>query len=775
MTTIFTGRCYRISFLTDRLVRFEYQANGRFEDQYTTSVQNRDFPAVKVEAQHTGKGVELDTEYLHIVYDEQPFCPNGLLICVKGRVSAFHSVWRYGEAFATLGGTARTLDGADGEIPVENGFISRSGFSVLDDSQSMLLTQDGRFVPRTESETDFYFFGYGHDYQQCLRDYYRLSGAVPMLPRYALGNWWSRFHEYTEESYLALMERFRREKVPLSVAVIDMDWHLTDVPYGSGWTGYTWNRALFPHPRRFLAALHERGMHVTLNLHPAGGVEPHEEAYAAMCAALGRNPESRQHIDFDAADEAFWRAYFKCLHHPLEAEGVDFWWIDWQQGTQSAVKGLDPLWVLNEKHYRDSRRNGKRGLILSRYAGPGSHRTPLGFSGDTLMTWASLDFQPAFTAMAANAGYPWWSHDIGGHMQGIRSDEMSVRWVQLGVFSPIMRLHSGKLRFAGKEPWSYGGEAEAVMKAYLRLRHRLIPYLYSAAERTHRLGEALVRPLYHCWPEREEAYQARNQYLFGPSLMVCPITTPMNEALKMAGVKAWLPEGIWFDFTTGQIYTGDRMLTIWRGLGDYPVFAPAGAIVPLADTMNANENPAEMTLRVFGGKSGAYELFEDDGVSLDCEPVWTHLSFDWEKGRLQMDVEGERAHLPETRTWHVELIGVALTKVSAGGKMLPCAYDTTRNALCFTLRTHRDDRRAQCAFDSMRLAQDDWLARAAQRLQTAQTDNNEKEMIWGLLNRKGNTPSVLGTMNAGCKTPALVHCLAEVLFAQDGTEGDSKR
>ena len=766
MMTTFTGNGYRITFLTSRLVRMEYQEDNRFEDELTTCVRCRDFPEVEVACHRSAQGLELDTEHLHIVYNEGPFSSCGLSVSVKGGLTVYHSTWRYGEKFATLGGTARTLDEADGRIPMGDGVIAWQGFSVLDDSASMLLTEDGRFIPRKVKGIDLYFFGYGHDYGQCMKDYHRLTGAVPMLPRYALGNWWSRYHEYTEESYLALMERFEQAGIPLSVAVIDMDWHLTDVPYGSGWTGYTWNRDLFPEPRRFLEALRQRGMRTTLNLHPAGGVAPHEAAYERFCAAVGRDPQQKQIIDFDPADEEFMQAYFEHLHHPLEEDGVDFWWIDWQQGAVCSVEGLDPLWVLNEQHYRDSQRHGKRGLILSRYAGPGSHRCPVGFSGDTIMSWESLQFQPEFTATAANIGYPWWSHDIGGHMRGIRSDELSVRWLQFGVFSPIMRLHSSKMNFASKEPWAYGGEAEHIMIEYLRLRHRLIPYIYTAAERTHRLGEALVRPVYYRYPEAHEAYQVPNQYLFGQSLMVCPITQPMGQALQMACVTAWLPEGHWFDFETGQIYTGGRMLRIWRNLKEYPVLAQEGAIIPMADELRADKNPAELTLRVYAGSDGHFDMYEDDGILLDGKHVVTHIQLDWQNRNLHLCAEGAVNLLPEMRIWHVECIGFADTQVSMDGNVLPAQYDASRNALCFSF-ANQPGQTAVITFAEAKIASDNWLARAEKILHQAQTSNEEKERIWHLLNKSWRSASVLGTLQAICTTPGLVECLTEVMFAQD--------
>ena len=197
--------------------------------------------------------------------------------------------------------------------------------------------------PRQGERIDLYFFGYGRDYQACLRDFYHLTGPAPMLPRYALGNWWSRFHRYDEAEYKALMERFEAEQVPFSVAVIDMDWHLVDVDpkYGSGWTGYTWNKELFPDPAEFMAWLHRHGLRVTLNVHPADGVRPFEEAYRPMAEALGKDWQKEEPVEFDVTDPRFMDAYFKYLHHPNEQAGVDFWWLDWQQGTRTRIPGLD--------------------------------------------------------------------------------------------------------------------------------------------------------------------------------------------------------------------------------------------------------------------------------------------------------------------------------------------------------------------------------------------------------------------------------------------------
>ena len=356
----------------------------------------------------------------------------------------------------------------------------------------------------------------------------RSRGIRRCCPRFALGNWWSRYHPYTAQEYIELMTRFESEGIPFSVSVLDMDWHVVDVDpsYGSGWTGYSWNRALFPDPEQLLGWLHEHGLRVTLNVHPADGVRAFEDVYPEMAKALGLDPTLGDPIAFDVTDQEFLVAYFEVLHRSLERDGVDFWWIDWQSGSHSRTAGIDPLWMLNHFHFLDNARDGKRPLTFSRYAGPGSHRYPVGFSGDTLVTWASLDFQPYFTATASNIGYGWWSHDIGGHMFGVKDDELATRWVQLGVFSPVLRLHSGLSPFNTKEPWRFSAEAQDVMTRSLRLRHRLLPYLHTMNHRAAREGAPLVQPMYWSHPASAEAYEVPNQFMFGSELLVAPITAP---------------------------------------------------------------------------------------------------------------------------------------------------------------------------------------------------------------------------------------------------------
>jgi len=544
---VVVGKNFRFTVLTDRLIRMEYSSSCRFEDRASQFVFYRDLEPVEYTVRRSDGNLIIQTEKLILQYREgEAFHRDSLWIKLKEEPA---SQWNFGDDFEDLKGTARTLDLVDAGCELGRGVCSRFGFSVLDDSDTMVLGEDGWVELRNENSLDLYFFGYGYDYLEAVKAFYRISGMPPMLPSYALGNWWSRYHQYTEKEYLDLMDRFQKEDVPFSVAVIDMDWHVVSIPeeqketeelFRSGWTGYTWNTELFPDYKRFLKELQKRNLKTSLNLHPAQGVRKHESMYRQAALAAGIDPESGERVPFDILSSKAMANYFDILHHPYEEDGVDFWWMDWQQGTdywwvhernengvmKDPREKLDPLWMLNHLHILDISRNGKRPMFFSRFSGPGSHRYPVGFSGDTRISWDALAFQPYFTATSSNVGYCWWSHDIGGHMTGYRDDELTVRWVQLGVFSPINRLHSSNDDLYQKEPWCYGLEAEKIISQYLRLRHSLYPYLYTMNYRCHTEGIPLICPMYYAYPKRSEAYEVKNQYLFGSELMVAPITEP---------------------------------------------------------------------------------------------------------------------------------------------------------------------------------------------------------------------------------------------------------
>ncbi len=710
-TTTLQGEHWRIGLITESLIRLEWSDSGEFEDRATLMAVDRAFLPSGAVDYTTGERdgmLVVETPALRLTYDRKPFSKEGLTIVVKGVPDSQFNTWHYGDdPKGNLGGTARTLDEADGAIPLGQGVISRDGWAVLDDSASNVFVTadaDGNLpdgvvayggigvAPRDHRETDIYFFGYGRRYREAVHDFQKLSGPAPLLPRYALGNWWSRYYRYSEEEYLDLMDRFKREGIPFTTSVIDMDWHLVDdvdPKYGSGWTGYTWNPKLFPDPKRFLDGLHERGLRTTVNIHPRDGIRAFEKPYAKAAATVGVDAEAQEPVEFDLTNPKFVQAYFD-MHHDLEADGIDFWWIDWQQGGVTRQPGLDPLWVLNHMHYCDSARDGRWPLTFSRFAGPGSQRYPVGFSGDTVITWKSLKFQPYFTSTASNIGYGWWSHDIGGHMFGYRDEELEARWYQLGAFSPINRLHSSCSPFSGKEPWNFHEPVRSAMVDVLRLRQALMPYLYTMNWRAAVDGDPIVEPMYWANPNLGESYEVPDEFRFGTELVVAPVVDPMDNASMRGKADAWLPQGDWFDFFDGRRYTAadpaGRRLAVWRTIDRIPVFAKAGGIVPMqSDPLSdMTVNPRALDVVVFPGADGSFAMREDSGefhdvcadaaAAQEAATAVTAMTWQWDDGRSpQFVIEaptGNTSVVPERRDWTLIFRGVARSamQVIVGGE-----------------------------------------------------------------------------------------------------------
>ncbi len=729
------GDKYRISILTDRLIRLEYSESGEFEDRLTMMVANRDLKCAAASVRRESGFLIVETGELLLKYNEEEFSSYGLSVELKNFGTCWHYSHEYTNSGRNMRGTARTLDEKDGGCSLEAGIFGRDGYAIINDSLSPVIVydddnRDGKFVQRKNGNLDLYFFGYGKDFYGGLKDFYALCGKTPMIPRYALGNWWSRYYKYTEESYNKVLENFEKEQIPLAVAVIDMDWHVTEVDprYGTGWTGYTWNRDMFPDYKRFLKHLHDCGLSVTLNLHPADGVRAFEDMYKEVAQSMGVDPESEATVEFDFEDKAFRDAYFDKIMHPYEKDGVDFWWIDWQQGTGRKAEDVDPLILLNHYHYKDQEGRNIRPMIFSRYAGPGSHRYPIGFSGDTVCTWRSLDFQPFFTSTASNIGYGWWSHDIGGHMMGDKNNERLIRWIQYGVFSPVMRLHSTSSAFFNKEPWTVDEPYHAVMQDFLRLRHRLIPYLYTENYRAYKEDKPLIRPMYYDNADCEEAYSVGTEYGFGENLLVGAITAPADEGLKLGCVNMLIPEGRYADVLTGRVYRGGKRRKLYRDITTIPVLMKEGGILPLAadDRRNTTANPDRMEIVVVAGADGCYKLYEDDGSSMDYlggKFVTTLFEVSFDGDTLKFTVgpaEGDLSLIPGKRDYKVRVLGA----VSSEGE-----------EIAFELKDVDASKGSFAEISGIKLAGNDHKSEVFKLLDRAWISNMVKDRVYDALNR----------------------------------------
>jgi len=711
----------RFTVFTPELIRMEWAADGKFEDHASFVFLNRRLPVPNYSHDVTGRGSKLilKTDALTLTYvrkGDGRFTSDDLTISLS--VDGRPVVWRPGTIDPqNLKGTTRTLDGALGDKtkePIGNGFVSRTGWAVEDDSTRPLFdSADFRFpqgekspwpwvIERPAGERqDLYFFGYGHNYKKALGDYVRVAGRIPLPPRFAFGAWWSRYWAYSDQEIEEIIRAFRENDTPLDVFVIDMDWHINreqleakgekdQAGESLGWTGYTWNKLLFPDPTQFLQSLHTSGLKTSLNLHPASGIQPWEAVYPAMAKAMGIDPETKKYVPFDPTNKLWATNYFNLVLHPLEKEGIDFWWLDWQQEPDTKMPGVNNTWWLNYLHFTDQEREGKRPLLFHRWGGLGNHRYQIGFSGDTISVWDSLAFQPWFTATAANVGYAYWSHDIGGHMPGAVDPELYTRWVQFGAFSPVLRTHTTKNPDSERRIWAYPEPYSSILRSAFQLRYAMQPYIYTEARKTYDTGVAFFRPLYYDWPEADEAYTSKNEYLFGDQMLVSPVVAPADKTSGLATEHVWLPQGEWIEWPSGKRFTGPTSLDRSFSIDQIPVYVKAGAIVPMQPPMlHSGQKPVDpLIINVWplaSGKTSSYSVYEDSGVAEDYQRgvfARTPINAAQTGDTLRVEigpVEGAYPGMLKTRSYQLRLPadwppasitvnGVAVKQADAAGK-----------------------------------------------------------------------------------------------------------
>ncbi len=694
----------RFTVVSDGAVRMEYAPDGRFIDAKSFVAVEREYPVADYRVKK-GAWIEVATPKMILRYKKNsgPFSAENLSIrSPKGAAVPF--VWKPGMTQkGNLKGTYRTLDGYDGDtyvyderrpkMPIEDGLLATDGWTLIDDSRNFLFNDDPEWEwvekrPDNDSQ-DWYFLAYGHDYKAALKDFTLFAGKIPLPPRYTFGYWWSRYWVYSDKELRTLVKKFRDYDIPLDVLVIDMDWHYTDGDRG-GWTGWSWNRTLFPDPAKFLAWLDEEEIRSTFNLHPADGVKCGEDRYADMARDMGIDPASKQTVPWVSSDKKFIGSMFRHILSPMERDGVDFWWLDWQQHpTDPKVEGLSNTWWLNYVFFSNMEKNRDvRPMLYHRWGGLGNHRYQIGFSGDASISWASLDFQPYFNATASNVLYGYWSHDIGGHHMADRIDpELYIRWMQFGALSPVMRTHSAKGAGMKKEVWNFAPEHADILRRIIRQRYALAPYTYAMARKAYDEGLSLCRPMYYDYPEASEAYAFRNQYLFGDQILVAPITAPGEKGYTT--LKIWLPEGQWYEWQTGTMLDGGRVVERTFALDEYPIYVKAGAVLPTYDdtVKNLNANDEKVVLTVFPGGCGEFSMYEDNGDDKHyaAEFALTPLKSVREGNSLTVTVgkrTGSYRDMPATRRFAVKVLASAApVSVTVNGRSADWSYDGEEFAL----------------------------------------------------------------------------------------------
>ncbi|UKI38680.1 MAG: DUF5110 domain-containing protein [Clostridiales bacterium] len=394
-----------------------------------------------------------------------------------------------------------------------------------------------------------------------------------------------------------------------------------------------------------------------------------------------------------------------------------------------------------------AQRRQTRNFVLAFFSGYGSQRYPVGFSGDTHVTWESLDFQPYFTSCATNVGYGWWSHDIGGHMMGVRDDDLMNRWTQLGVFSPIMRLHSSNSEFISREPWNFSYETHQSMRKFMRLRCEMMPYLYTMNYRASAQNRPLVMPLLLFFYNNAESQEIKNEYFFGTELIASPITHPKDSVTNMGKAKVYLPEGEWFDFFNKYKYSGNRTFTAYRKHDEMPVFAKAGAIIPMsAAEVNPDQNPGEIILNIFPGADNTFTLYEDDNLTesyLDGKFAKTEIKLDWTGKKITIGAPaGDLSVIPENRRYKIVLNCVDDCNVSVNGKF----EKRYENGAVVVEISGADG--AEISFDSLNITENDYVQKVFDIIYPATAEHNLKARIIKSVREKSKAEALSDVISA---------------------------
>ena len=608
---IIKGENYRFSILSEILIRIEYSSTGAFEDRPTEFARNRNFEKPEFTKQEDDNYLVIETKYFKLEYTKnKPLIGSNLTPdqYFKVELKQTDKIWYFNHPeIRNFKSIEYSLDNANGNPTLKNGLYSTDGFASIDDSSSLIFNQDGTLGKRSDKRIDTYLFMYRKDFGLCLRDYFHLTGMPAMIPRYAFGVWWMKDKIYNELEVKEFIKRCEKEEIPLSVFMLNKSWHIDN---GVN-SGFTFNKELFPFPKKFIDELHDDKVKLCLNINPVSGIYKTEANFDKFKSDAGITEEGN--IPFNLYNPHLLSSYFENIINPLIKMGTDCLWIDYNN-----KKDLYTQRALNHYHFKNYDASDKRGIIMSRNGLINSHLYPINYTGETVVSWNNLKMLAEYNTLACNMGISFVSNDIGGFNGGIEDDELYRRFIQFGTYSPILRLSSGESHYYKREPWSWDVHTKSIVKNYLTIRHKLIPYLYSESYKYHKYGKPLITPLYYKYPDFYDDPTYVNEYYLGNSFFIAPITRKKEPIMNRVVQRFYLPDGIWFDFVTGKKYKGNKGYLSFFKDEDYPVFVKAGSIIPLVndhkeENLNSTKPPKNMEIQIFPGASSNYELYEDDG------------------------------------------------------------------------------------------------------------------------------------------------------------------
>ena len=625
MDNIIQGKKYRITVLSEILLRLEYSESGIFLDELTELVRNRNFNKVNFDIKQDEKYLVIETKYFKLEYvKEKPFVGTKFVpeANLKVLLKDTDRYWYYNHVearnFKTIG---VSIDNINNIKLNNNGLYSTDGFVSIDDSKSLILKND-EFYKRSNEQIDIYLFMYKRDFGLVLRDYFNLTNKPIMIPRYMFGNIWNKDTYYTDQNIINLINKFNKNNIPINYVLLGNEWHIKN----NATYGLNWNKDLFINYDSFINFIKSNGIYLGVTINPME--ISNKEINIDRFLKDNNISVDNNNVLLNIYNKSLMDSYFKIFIEPLISSGVNGFLIDYTN-----IKDLYSLRVLNYYHSKYFKDNNLKVSLLSRNGLVNSHSSNIIYTGKSLVSWDVLNKLPEYNASGSNIGLSFISNDIGGYYGGIEDDELYRRYIQFGTFSPILRLSSASSHYYKREPWKWDIDTLSVVTYYLRLRNMLIPYIYTESYNYSNTGILLIQPLYYKYPQVYDEVDYRNEYYFGNNLFVSPITKKKDIIMNRTVHKMFLPEGVWYDIKTGIKYVGNKRYISFYKDEDYPVFANSGTILPLGviddNNINSSKNPKGFEIHIFPGKSNTYTIYEDDGITNNNNYVKTIIDYNY--------------------------------------------------------------------------------------------------------------------------------------------------
>jgi alpha-D-xyloside xylohydrolase len=578
-------------------------------------------------------------------------------------------------------GTSIHLQQKNMEIAIPM-LVSSRGYGLLWDNPAITDVEVGkenllRWTSETGKAIDYYFF-YGPKADDVIAAYRKLTGPAPLLGKWVWGFWQCKERYATQAEMLGIVSRFRERHMPLDGIV--QDWQYWKP---GAWGSHEFDPARYPDPRGMVDSIHKMHAHILISVWArfdpgtANGKEL-EQAGALYPPVIPNVYPKGEGKWYDAFNPEGRRIYWKQIYQHLGTMGIDGWWLDatepeiggnWGEyrtfptaaGPGATVFNAFPL-MTTTAIYQGQRAetDRKRVVILTRSAYAGQQRnSAISWSGDIRGTWDVFRKQIPAGLNFSLSGIPYWNTDIGGFFGGDPKDpkyqELFVRWFQFGAFTPMFRVHGTG---AGKEFWQFDEPTRKVLERFERLRYRLLPYIYSVSWQVTNNGSSMLRPLVMDFPGDRNALTIADQYLFGPALMVNPVTEAGASSRSV-----YLPgNAAWYDFWTGRREAAGHRVDAAAAVETMPLYVPAGSILPLGpDVEYVDQKPPDpLEVRVYPGADGSFILYDDAGDSYDYEHgAYTNIPFRWNDASKTLIIgkrTGAYEGMPRNRTFRIVLV-----------------------------------------------------------------------------------------------------------------------